>query len=182
MVRSLFTTCVLALFLAANRGQEGRAAELKVGSFTFKVSAPWIPKVEPRMMSAGGFTLTSKGGAAPVEADFYHFGSGGGGGIEPNLKRWQSQFTPGVDGKPVVMEREEIGSRSQKALLVTIKGTFLSGPAMSPNKVPMPNYVMLGAILSSSEGDVFLKVTGPEAATLAIKDQLKEIVKAALPK
>ena len=46
----------------------------------------------------------------------------------------------------------------------------------------MPNYVMLGAILSSPEGDVFLKVTGPEAATLAIKDQLKEIVKAALPK
>jgi len=182
MIRSFCTVFVLALSLSSSPAQEAKATELKVGSFTFKVAAPWVAKAEPRAMSKGGFTLPAKEGAAPVEADFYHFGVGGGGGIEPNLKRWQSQFTPGADGKPPAMEREEITVGGQKALMVSLKGTFLSGPAMSPNKVPLPNYAMLGAILQSAEGDVFIKITGPEAATLATRDQVKEMVKAAFAK
>ncbi len=182
MIRSLFPVFLLALSLSSSPAQEAKATELKVGSFTFKVAPPWVAKAEPRMMSAGGFTLPAKEGAAPVEADFYHFGAGGGGGIEPNLKRWQTQFAPGADGKPPVMEREEITVGGQKALMVTMKGTFLSGPAISPNKVPMPNYAMLGAILQSADGDVFLKITGPEAATLASREQVKEMVKAAFAK
>ncbi len=169
------------LFLAA-ASCSAWAGELKVGSFTFAVGAPWVAKAEPRMMSAGGFTLPSKDGAAAVEADFYHFGAGGGGGIEPNLKRWQSQFKPGDDGKAPTMEREELKVGEKTALIVTLKGTFLSGPAMSPNKVPLPNYAMLGAILQSAEGDVFIKVTGPEGAALGVKDQVKAMVKAAFAK
>ena len=182
MIRSLFATVVLAATVLGVVAQEAKVTELKVGSFTFKIAAPWVAKAEPRMMSAGGFTLAGKGGAAPVEADFYHFGAGGGGGIEPNIKRWQSQFTAGADGKPPTMEREELTFGDSKALIVTIKGTFLSGPAMSPNKTPIPGYAMLGAILESKEGDVFVKITGPETATLATKEEVKAMVKAAFAK
>lgn len=182
MIRSLFTAVLLAVTCLSASAEEAKVTELKVGSFTFKVSSPWVPKAEPRMMSQGGFTLPGKDGAAPVEADFYHFGAGGGGGIEPNLKRWQSQFKPGEDGKAPVMEREELTVGESKALIVTIKGTFLSGPAMSATKTPMPGYAMLGAILESKEGDVFIKITGPEAATLATKDGVKDMVKAAFAK
>jgi hypothetical protein len=182
MFRPLSAIILLACSVCTVTGQEAKSTELKVGSFTFKVAAPWVAKAEPRMMSAGGFTLPGKDPAAPVEVDFYHFGAGGGGGVEPNLKRWQSQFAPGPDGKPPAMEREELGTGEKKALLVTLKGTFLSGPAMSPNKTPMPGYAMLGAILLSPEGDVFIKMTGPEAATLAAKEDLKNMVKAAFAK
>ncbi len=182
MIRSLISSLLVAATLISAPAQEAKISELKVGSFTFKVAAPWVAKAEPRMMSAGGYTLAGKEGAAPVEADFYHFGAGGGGGIEPNIKRWQSQFTAGEDGKPPVMEREELTFGDSKALLVTIKGTFLSGPAMSSTKTPMPGYAMLGAILESKEGDVFIKITGPEAATLATKEEVKAMVKAAFAK
>lgn len=183
MIRPLSAALVLlAATACTTAAQDAKTTELKAGSFTFKVPAPWAAKAEPRMMSAGGFTLPGKDGAAPVEADFYHFGAGGGGGIEPNIKRWQSQFTPGADGKAPTMDREELTFGGQKALLVTIKGTFLSGPAMAATKVPVPGYAMLGAILTSAEGDVFIKITGPEAATLATKAQVKEIVKAAFAK
>jgi len=182
MIRSLLPPLLLALTLLSSPAQDAKPTELKVGSFTFKVAAPWVAKAEPRMMSAGGFTLPAKDGAAPVEADFYHFGAGGGGGIEPNLKRWQGQFKPGDNGQAPVMEREELTVGANKALIVTLKGTFLSGPAMSPNKTPLPGYAMLGAILQSTEGDVFIKITGPEAATLATKGQVKEMVKAAFAK
>ena len=43
-------------------------------------------------------------------------------------------------------------------------------------------YAMLGAILQSTEGDVFIKITGPEGATLATKDQVKDMVKSAFAK
>lgn len=177
MIRSLLTSFVLAITLSASLAGDAKVTELKAGSFTFKVPAPWVAKAEPRMMSAGGFNLPGKEGADPVEADFYHFGAGGGGGIEANIKRWQSQFTPGADGKPPVMEREELTFGTDKALLISIKGTFLSGPAMSPTKIPKPGYAMLGAILQSKQGDVFIKITGPEASTMATKDQVKNLVK-----
>lgn len=179
MIRSFIASLVLVAAAVSASAQDAKVSELKAGSFTFKVPAPWQAKAEPRMMSAGGFTLAGKDGADPVEADFYHFGKGQGGGIEPNLKRWQTQFTPGEDGAPVKIEREELAVDGKKALIVTLKGTFLSGPAMSANKTPKPGYAMLGAILQSDDGDVFVKITGPEAATLATKDQVKEMVKAA---
>jgi hypothetical protein len=183
MTRSLPVSFIaLSFSLMSCPAQDAKVTELKAGSFTFKVPAPWVAKAEPRMMSAGGFNLPGKDGADPVEADFYHFGAGGGGGIEPNIKRWQSQFTAGADGKAPVMEREELSFGSDKALLVTLKGTFLSGPAMSPNKTPKPGYAMLGAILPSKDGDVFIKITGPEAATLTTKEQVKSILKAAFAK
>lgn len=183
MIRSLFASVLLLCTAFTALAEDApKVNELKVGSFNFKVAAPWTPKAEPRMMSAGGFTLPGKDGAAAVEADFYHFGAGQGGGIEPNLKRWQSQFKPGEDGAPPVMEREELTVGEHKALIVTLKGTFLSGPAMSANKTPMPGYAMLGAILQSPEGDVFVKITGPEKPTLATKDEVKAMVKAAFAK
>ncbi len=182
MIRSLFATALLSATLLSAFAEEAKVTDLKVGSFTFKVGAPWVAKAEPRMMSAGGFTIAGKDGADPIEADFYHFGAGQGGGIEPNLKRWQSQFSPGADGAPAAIEREELTVGDKKALIVTLKGTFLSGPAMSPNKVPKPGYAMLGAILQSADGDVFVKITGPDAATLARKDEVKTMVKAAFAK
>ena len=182
MIRSLFASLVLVATASSVIAQEAKVTELKVGSFTFKVAAPWVAKAEPRMMSQGGFTRAGKDGSAAIEADFYHFGAGGGGGIEPNIKRWQSQFAPGADGAPPSMEREELTFGDGKALIVTLKGTFLSGPAMSATKTPMPGYAMLGAILESKEGDVFVKITGPEAATLATKEEVKAMVKAAFAK
>lgn len=183
MIRSLLTAAaLLAVTVSSHAADEVKPAELKVGAYNFKVAAPWVAKKEPRAMSQGGFTLPGKDGVAPVEADFYHFGQGQGGGIEPNLRRWQTQFLPDADGKPAAIEREEITVGGQKALLVTIKGTFLSGPAMAPKKTPMPGYAMIGAILHSGEGDVFIKVTGPEAPALATRDDIKKIVTAALTK
>ncbi len=160
----------------------GATAELKAGSFTFKAPAGWKAKAEPRQMSAGGFTTAGKDGAAGLEADFYHFGAGGGGGVDANVTRWQRQFEPGEDGKAPEVAREELTFGENKALLVTIKGTFLSGPVMSPKKTPMPGYAMLGAILGSKEGDVFVKVTGPEATVEAARADVKKMIEAAYGK
>lgn len=186
MIRSLLAAVALlaAALCPARADDAAKPSELKVGAFTFQIAPPWVAKASTSPMNKGGFTIPGKDGAAPVQADFYHFGAGQGGGTDENIKRWQTQFLPGGDGKPVPISREEVsaGEGKAQAVMVTLKGTFLSGPVMAPKKTPMPGYAMIGVILESTEGNVYLKITGPEAATLVAKDDIKKFVIATLTK
>ena len=179
-MKPLIAVALAALTLSSAVRGEDKPVTLKVGSLTFTAAAPWQARPEPRPMSAGGFTLPGKDGAAPVEADFYHFGGGQGGDVEANMKRWQSQFVPGDDGKAVEPQREEITINGRKVHYILLKGTFLSGPAMSPKKTPVPGSAMIGAIIEHDDGSIFLKATGPEKAVLAAKEDLRKLVAAAL--
>jgi hypothetical protein len=157
------------------------AAELKAGDLTFKVAAPWELKKEPRRMSAGGCTIPGKDSAPAIEADFYHFGAGGGGGVEPNVARWQKQFEPGDDGKLPEGKREEIAIGGKKVLFVTFKGTFLSGSVMDAKRTPMPGFTMTGVIIPAESGDLFVKIAGPDAAMAAAQADVKKLIASAFP-
>ena len=158
------------------------ASDLKAGDLTFKVAAPWVLKKEPRRMSAGGCTIPGKDGAPAIEADFYHFGAGGGGGVEANVARWQKQFEPGDDGKLPEGKREEVAIGGRKVLFVTFKGTFLSGSVMDAKRTPMPGFTMTGIIIPSEEaGDMFIKIAGPDAAMAAAGDHIKKLISSAFP-
>ncbi len=161
---------------------EAKSGDIEAGALTFKATAPWVAKKEPRRMSAGGYTIPGKGGAAGVEADFYHFGGpGGGGDVEANVKRWQGQFQPGDDGKLPEGKREEFALGGKKILFVTFKGTFLSGSVMDAKRTPLPAYTMTGIIIPSDDGSTFIKINGPDAAMAAAADQIKALVKSAFP-
>ena len=161
---------------------ESKSPDLAVGGLTFKAAAPWQVKKEPRRMSAGGLTIPGKEKAPGIEADFYHFGIGGGGGVEANVQRWQKQFSPGDDGKLPEPKREEITIGGKKVLFVTFKGTFLSGSVMDAKRTPVPGYTMTGVIVPSDDaGDTFIKISGPDAAMAAAEADIKKLVASALP-
>jgi len=161
---------------------EAKSAGLAVGGLTFKAAAPWQVKKEPRKMSAGGLTMPGKEKAAGIEADFYHFGVGGGGGVEANVQRWQKQFEPDDDGKLPEPKHEEVIIGGRKVLFVTFKGTFLSGSVMDAKRTPRPGYTMTGVIIPSEEtGDIFIKISGPDAAMAASQEAIKKLVGTALP-
>jgi hypothetical protein len=155
---------------------DAKAAPIKAGEYTFHAAAPWAVRAEPKMMSAGGATIAGKDGKPGVEADFYHFGAGGGGGDEANIARWVNQFQPGEDGKPIEPKREDLTFGDKKVILVQLKGTFLAGGAMAQKKTPMPGYAMMGAIIPGEGGSVYLKVTGPEAAVTAAAEDVKKLI------
>jgi hypothetical protein len=161
---------------AAAPAADAKASPIKAGEYTFLAAAPWEVRAEPKMMSAGGATIAGKDGKPGVEADFYHFGAGGGGGDEANIARWVNQFQPGEDGKPAEPKREDIKFGDKAVILVRIKGTFLSGGAMAQKKTPMPGYAMIGAIIPGEGGSVYLKVTGPEAAVTAAAEDVKKLL------
>jgi len=47
-------------------------------------------------------------------------------------------------------------------------------------KTPQPNSMLLGAILASPEGDVFIKLTGPAVVAKAAKDAFRRMVEVPL--
>jgi hypothetical protein len=192
-LRSLATLSVLlaANFFTTAQAQEpapatpaapaAAAAEpLKVGEFTFKAPDPWKTKGTPRPMSQGGFSLLTADGTKTIDADFYHFGAGEGGAIEANVSRWKGQFQPAEGTEAIKFERKQYTFGQRKATLVFIKGTFLSG-GMFAAKTPQPGSAMIGAILESEQGNVFVKFTGPEKDVDASKDAFMKLLGTAYP-
>jgi hypothetical protein len=140
---------------------------IKVSEFTFSFSKPWIRQQVTSPMRAGQFTYDhAEEALADVDMVIFFFGAGQGGGTQANIDRWLSQFEGAPESKT---EEKEMGGK--QVTLVTAKGTYLDsmGGPMGP-KTPKPDYTMLAAILPSPEGDVFLKVTGPNASVAAMQE------------
>ncbi|HEY8834545.1 MAG TPA: hypothetical protein VIM09_03100, partial [Chthoniobacterales bacterium] len=98
-----------------------------------------------------------------------------------NVTRWFAQF-PGSE-KNRITENVQVGS--VKITFAMTEGTFSSGMPGGPT-TPMEGYALCGAILESATGNVFIKMTGPnaivKASTEAFKKMVSEAAKGAAPK
>ncbi len=163
---SLTVFAVAGLFLSTASAEDSKVT---VGEFAFKVTAPWTEGQNTGMMTKAILTYPVKDGT-PLEAKFYHFGSGQGGNVESNINRWVGQF----EGTPEV-KKEELELNGTKVVLLTATGTYLDGPPMGGTKTPRPDYQLLGAILMGADAPVFIKLTGPKAATTAASESFKKL-------
>jgi hypothetical protein len=146
----------------------------EVGAFKFSRPAdwPWVPVASP--MRKAQLTVPGKDGAQSAEIAFFHFGPGGAGGVDANVKRWLGQFKS-QEGVAKV-ETKDVGLT--KVTFVSTEGTFSSGMP-GGTSVPSDGYALLGAILDHPGGPVFVKMTGPIAVVQAARTQFTEFVSAA---
>ena len=99
------------------------------------------------------------------------------------MARWFGQF-PGSEDKRKT-ETTDVGAI--KVTFATTEGTFSSGMPGGPT-TPMKGYALCAAILQSADGagDVYVKMTGPEAivkkSTEAFRKMVTDAAKAAAPK
>lgn len=166
-------TLALALFAALTFAATSSKAEdtkITVGDFSFAVAAPWKEGQNTGMMTKAVLNYPVEGGTA-LEAKFYHFGAGQGGDVDANVKRWVSQF----EGTPDVKKEEIPVADGSKVTLLTIKGTYLDGPPFGGAKTPRADYALLGAILVGKDSPVFIKLTGPQAATTTAQESFKKL-------
>ena len=82
---------------------------------------------------------------------------GAGGGLTPNVNRWRGQMglAPMTDAEIAALPKKMMFGL--EGTYVDLSGAF-SGMGGGPGK---ENYRMLGVILSSDSGAVFVKMTGP---------------------
>ena len=164
--RLLFATCLLMILAAPAASRAADPATFKVSAFTFKRPAAWKwVSVGNNSMRKAQLRVEGEGGQS-ADVVFFTFGTGQGGGVEANISRWVGQFDQG-DGKAVKPVEEKAEIKGTKVTRVRVdSGTFNSGMPGGPT-TPQTDYGLYGAILESSEGDVFVKLTGPAALVRA---------------
>jgi hypothetical protein len=108
---------------------------------------------------------------------FYYFGQGGGGSTADNIERWFRQFQEPREKINAHTEKKTIGGKA--VTFVRAEGTFLSGMP-GGEQTPMKDYALLGAILEGSEGNVFIKMTGPAAVVKGAESQFNTLVESGL--
>jgi hypothetical protein len=124
-------------------------------------------------MRKAQLSVPGAGAEVPGEVTFFHFGAGQGGGVQANVDRWLGQFQDGTSDS----RTETVGKTT--VTFVRAAGTFSSGMPGGPT-TPMKDYAMRGAILeNAAEGDVYLKMTGPEPVVKAAEETFEKMVKAA---
>ena len=178
--RTFLVTVLLAGGGMSLQAEEAEAGQLKAGAFAFEYSKPWVKKASKSPMRAGelSYKFDESQKLADVDAVFYYFGEGQGGGTEANIQRWIGQF----DGTPKT-ETEVVEINGTKVTFLTAAGTYLesAGP-FAGKKTARPGSILLGAVIESEQGNVFVKLFGPEGSVEKVKVPFRTLVRSALEK
>ena len=178
-MRTAFAAAVLFGLITIVVPEETRAESVKVEAFTFAVPEGWKSVTPSSPMRKAQLEIAR--GPEKAEVTFFHFGADQGGSAADNVARWFAQF-PGSE-KSRITENAQVGA--VKITFAMTEGTFSSGMPGGPT-TPMEGYALCGAILESATGNVFIKMTGPNAVVKASTDAFRKMVteaaKSAAPK
>lgn len=153
--------CFSACLFSALLGAEPIApTQFNVGAFSFTRPDTWKWEVPTSLMRKAQLTIPAKNGTTAL-VTFFYFGPGQGGTVQANVDRWAAQFTA-VDGAPIKTTAATQKIKTTTVTFVSARGTFLSGLPGGPTQA-CPDYALRGAIMESAQGDVYIKMTGPEA-------------------
>ncbi|HXG47304.1 MAG TPA: hypothetical protein VNO52_06750 [Methylomirabilota bacterium] len=152
-------------------------ATFKVSEFTFSRPAAWQWVESTSPMRKAQLRIPGTGKDQSGEVIFFHFGAGGGGGVQANVDRWFSQFEE--PREKIGAKTEEVTVGKRKVTYVQAEGTYLSGMPGGP-KTPQPNTALLGAIIESDQGNVFIRLTAPVALANEHKAAFRGMVEGAL--
>lgn len=147
------------------------------GGVSWKAPEGW--KVEPqRPMRVVTYKIpAAKGDADDAELAVFYFGSGQGGSVDANLKRWFGQFEQ-PDGKPsekaAKTKKEKIGGLD--VTTVDLAGTYTGAMGPMGPKSSKTGFRLLGAIVEGPGGAVFFKLTGPAKTVEAARPSFRKML------
>ena len=147
-----------------------------VGSLRWTAPAGWKSEGSAPMRAATYKIAPSSGDQEGAECVVYYFGVGQGGTAQANIERWSGQFT-GADGKPA---NTKVAKRTVHDLPVTtidVTGEYSgAGGPTATVKTVKAGYRLLGAIVESPGGNVFLKFTGPVKTIAANERNFQQLL------
>lgn len=138
------------------------SAALQSETLTFTKPQTWTVRPAASSMRVAEFVVPKAAGdVEDGELIVYYFG-GGGGNVQANIDRWIGQFKldPGAKGH----ETASLTVNGLKVTVVGVHGTYIAevrpGSTERHNK---PNFSMRAAVIETSNGPYFIKLTGPSA-------------------
>ncbi len=141
----------------------GAGMSIEVSARGLRISLPmsWEQETPSSSMRLLQAAVPGSGGAGQFTV--FHFGPGGGGGVEPNLARWIGQLELEEGEQP---ERSQLTVGDLVVHLVDASGTLKASRIGSFPQTDQPGYRLFGAVVEGPGGPWFLRVVGP-GATLA---------------
>lgn len=156
---------------------------LSLAQVSLKYDPPkgWISKPPASAMRVAEFVLPKAMGD-PEDASLAIFFFGGqGGSVEANLERWTNQMVQ-PDGRPSrqVAKTQSFSSNGMKVTVLDVSGTYTAemrpGASERYNK---SNFRMKAAVLETSAGPYFFKLTGPQKTVARWDDSFTTFIKSA---
>lgn len=148
---------------------------LHAAGLSFTAPSGWKPVTTSSSMRVAQYALPrAAGDAQDAELVVYYFG-GTGGSVDANIERWVGQMQQ-PDGRPssAVMKRQSRTVNGLKVTLVDVPGTYVAEMTPgSPQRHNSPNFHLRAAVIETSNGPYFIKLTGP-AKTVAASEKAFE--------
>ena len=165
--------CLAALLISTIGLRAEDHATFPVGDFAFTRPAKWEWVESTSQMRKAQLKVSDVAGKARADVAFYYFGTGGAGGVQANVDRWLNQFAEPSDQINAKVEHVTVGKT--KVTYVQAEGTYKSGMPGGP-VTPMPGYALIGAILESDNGNVFVRMTGPKELVKSSMVEFKKMI------
>jgi hypothetical protein len=146
-------------------------AKFKVGEFMYTRPAKWEWVEVTSAMRKAQLKVVDEKAKGAGEVVFF---AGNMGGVQANVERWFGQFQDGRDKKT-----EEVPVGKHKVTYASIQGTYQSGMPGGA-KTAMKDHALLGAIVTSPQGDVYVRLTGPVALVNGAALEFRKMVEDAL--
>jgi hypothetical protein len=166
---------ILTMSLIGTVGLAAVAPALK-----FDVPAGWVTKPPASSMRVAEFALPKVAGDAEDAAVGVFFFGGQGGSVQANLDRWISQMTQ-PDGRSSKEAAKTATLQTQSGLKVTVidlPGTYVAELAPgSTERFNKPGFHLRAAVVETSEGNYFVKVTGPAKTVAKWRDSIDAFLK-----
>ncbi len=140
----------------------------------------WVAETPKSDMRKLQYRVASGNDAQPAEFVLYYFGPGQGGTLEANVDRWRSQFSrpDGGEVEPVI---EEIDGVTMPATLVTIQGSYARGLGVGPQGDPLPDRMLLAAVVQTPQGNLYPQLHGPAAVVSTARDGFVGLLRSIAP-
>ncbi|HEX9780638.1 MAG TPA: hypothetical protein VGB20_05420 [bacterium] len=151
--------------MSAAWARSGWTDTVKAQGLAFDLPDGWVQQAPSSGMRLAQAAIPGEAGAG--ELAVFHFGPGGGGGVEANLERWLGQVEPAPGTKP---SRAQFDVGGLQVTWVETAGTLKAGMmGMGPAKA-QPGSRLFGAVIEGPGGPWFIKATGPDATLSAAQD------------
>ena len=182
-----FSVCAVPASLTYSQEKdksEPKTQKVELGAdLTAQAPADWKAQKTDRPFRTHEFVLPSSDKHVPDGVMLVtHFGKGGGGGLEENLKRWYGMVEQ-PDGrsteKAATKAELEIKRANGKVVWLDMSGTYLDRPApQSPQVTRRPHYRVFTAMIDAGkDGPYWIRAYGPESVMKANRDGFERFLK-----
>lgn len=128
-----------------------------------QVPAGWTQQPPESSMRLTQFQAPAAKGEEPASVVVFYFGKGGGGPVEANVARWESQFSA-PDGKPVKAVTRKAKAGVMPVTWVELNGSYARGVGMGQDSPAKPNQTLIAAIVETPKGNLVFHLYGPKAS------------------